>query len=121
MKSRASHVFPRMVRHDVLQKMMNTIRIVLAAFLVTTAFSGCGTQPEPTVATESFPWSGILNVKEGMTIAEAQELTGQTYPDNGKFHNDTVNLETFCTVEITNRVFKSVVSGHNGVCVEYNP
>ena len=100
-----------------MKSIQTTVLATIAAFVL----CGCSTHPAPAVTSASFPWPGILRVEEGMTIAEAKEITGQTYPRNGKFHNDTANIETFCTVELADGVFTSVVSGHNGVCVEYNP
>ena len=109
------------MNRSAMNRNMKKIQIAIVAMLMACSISGCGTQPEPAVTGESFPWSGILHVEQGMTIDEAEAVTGQTYPRSGKFHNDTADLETFCTVEITTGVFSSVVSGHNGVCVEYKP
>ncbi len=111
---------------NVVQQMKTSIRMTIFALLL----AGCSRLPVPesnstrqsSCPPPEFPWDAVVdNVRTGMTVRKAQEVTGFAFPDNGSFHTDTFAAEAFCTVVISNGLFVTIQTGHNGVCHELNP
>ena len=100
--------------------MKAAIQTIVLAILI----SGCNQVPTShtgataqSPAGPGFPFDAVVdNVRTGMTVQKARELTGFTFPANGRFHTDRLSEEAFCTVVISNGIFQTIQTGHNGVC-----